>query len=91
MTELLSMALKGGKQERRVIRTVLEGKLWAGNVADAITYLRGLNPRYIKNPEHDLFQVELQNPHYSDRKSIFSPIEIFIFFRPKIDVFSDLM
>ena len=49
MTELLSMALKGGKQERRVIRAVLDGKLWAGNIADAITYLRGLNPKYIKN------------------------------------------
>ena len=49
MTELLSMALKGPKAERHVMRHALDQKLWAGNIDDAKAYLNGLDPKYIKN------------------------------------------
>lgn len=52
MTELLSMALKGAKDARHEIRNVLDRKLWAGNVEDAIIYLRTLDGKFIKNPLH---------------------------------------
>lgn len=50
MTELLSMALKGSKDDRHEIRNALNRKLWAGNVDDAVTYLKSLDPKFIKNP-----------------------------------------
>ncbi len=50
MTELLSMALKGSKDARHEIRNTLNRKLWAGNVDDAVTYLKNLGPEFIKNP-----------------------------------------
>lgn len=49
MTELLSMALKGSKDERSQIRETLDGILWAGNVDDAIAYLQNLPAANIKN------------------------------------------
>ena len=49
MTELLSMALKGAKAERHVIRNVLDRKLWVGNIDDAILYLNNLDEKNIKN------------------------------------------
>ena len=49
MTELLSMALKGSKAERHLLRHELDQKLWVGNIDDAIAYLNGLDPKYIKN------------------------------------------
>ena len=49
MTELLSMALKASKDIRHDMRYALDQKLWAGNIDDAIAYLRGLDAKYIKN------------------------------------------
>ncbi len=49
MTELLSMALKGKKDDRHEIRYVLDGMLWAGNVDDAINYLNTVNKKHVKN------------------------------------------
>ena len=49
MTELLSMALKGPKAERHVLRHELDQKLWAGNIDDAKAYLNELDLKYIKN------------------------------------------
>lgn len=49
MTELLSMALKGSKDERHEIRYVLDRKLWAGNFAAAREYIANLDKKYIKN------------------------------------------
>lgn len=49
MTELLSMALKGPKAERHMLRYELDQKLWVGNIDDAKAYLNGLDPKYIKN------------------------------------------
>ena len=49
MTELLSMALRGSKEDRHDIRYKLDQKLWAGNFDDAKGYLLGLDDKYIKN------------------------------------------
>ncbi len=49
VTELLSMALKGKKEDRHKIRYVLDGMLWAGNVDDAINYLNLLDKKQVKN------------------------------------------
>ena len=49
MTELLSMALKGSKEERHNIRYTLDRKLWAGNFDDAKAYLQNIEEKYIKN------------------------------------------
>lgn len=49
MTELLSMALKGKKEERHEIRRVLDGMLWAGNADDAINYLETMDASHVKN------------------------------------------
>ena len=49
MNELLSMALRGTKEERHNIRYTLDQKLWAGNFEDAKTYLSGLDKKNIKN------------------------------------------
>ena len=51
MTELLSMALKGKKEDRHNIRYVLDQKLWAGNIDDAKAYLSGIEKKNIKNPK----------------------------------------
>ena len=51
MTELLSMALKGAREERHEIRYTLDKKLWAGNFTDAQAYLRGLDKKYIRKKE----------------------------------------
>ena len=51
MTELLSMALKGPKAQRHEIRKHLAGILWAGNVSDAIKYLRSFDDKNIKNAQ----------------------------------------
>lgn len=44
------MALKSSKDARHEIRNALNRKLWAGNVDDASTYLKSLDPKFIKNP-----------------------------------------
>ena len=49
MTELLSMALRGSKEDRHDIRYKLDQKLWAGNFDDAKEYLLELDDKYIKN------------------------------------------
>lgn len=49
VTELLSMSLKGNKEERHNIRYTLDQKLWAGNFDDAKTYLMCLDKKHIKN------------------------------------------
>lgn len=49
MTELLSMALKGSKDERHDIRYTLDRKLWTGNFDDAKAYLLSLEDKYVKN------------------------------------------
>lgn len=49
VTELLSMALKGSKEERHNIRYTLDRKLWAGNFDDAISYLQNIEKKHIKN------------------------------------------
>ena len=49
MTELLSMALRGTKEERHNIRYTLDRKLWAGNFDDAKTYLQNIEKKHIKN------------------------------------------
>ncbi|MBR1722208.1 MAG: hypothetical protein IJ727_06985 [Treponema sp.] len=49
MNELLSMALKGTKEQRHNIRYVLNQKLWAGNFGDAREYLSSLDKKNIKN------------------------------------------
>ena len=49
MTELLSMALKGKKDDRHGIRYVLDGMLWAGNIDDAIKYLSTMDRKHVKN------------------------------------------
>jgi len=49
MTELLSMALKGDKESRHEIRYHLARILWAGNVDDAVVYLRSLEEYNVKN------------------------------------------
>ena len=51
MTELLSMALRGDKGRRREMRRELDGILWAGNVEEAMDYLRTLGPECVKNRE----------------------------------------
>lgn len=49
MTELLSMALKGSKDDRHEIRYLLDRKLWAGNFAAARDYIVNLDKKYVKN------------------------------------------
>ena len=51
MTELLSMALRGSKDERHNIRYTLDRKLWAGNFDDAKNYLQNLERKHIKNQQ----------------------------------------
>ena len=43
------MALKGSKNDRHEIRNALDRKLWAGNVNDAVIYLKNLDHKFIKN------------------------------------------
>ena len=47
--ELLSMAIKGSKDERKKIRLDINSKLWAGNVDDAIFYIKNIDSKYIKS------------------------------------------
>ncbi len=47
--ELLSMAVKGKKDERTRIREEVNQRLWAGNIDDAVSYIRDLPDRNIKN------------------------------------------
>ena len=49
MNELCSMALTGPKDIRREMRYTLDHKLWAGNFEEAMTYLKGIDPKYVKN------------------------------------------
>jgi hypothetical protein len=49
MNELCSMALKGSKDIRHEMRYALDCKLWAGNFEEAMTYLKELAPKYVKN------------------------------------------
>ena len=49
MNELLSMALKGSKEDRHEIRHVLDMKLWAGNFDKAIEYISNIDAKFIKN------------------------------------------
>lgn len=66
LTELLSMALKGPKDARHEIRNILNRKLWAGNVDDAITYLRSLESKFIKDPlrlEDAIQYLERKKPY----------------------------
>ena len=51
MTELLSMALRGDKSRRHEMRRELDSILWAGNVEDAINYLKTIGQEYVKNRE----------------------------------------
>lgn len=51
MTELLSMALRGEKRRRHEMRRELDGILWAGNMGEAINYLRAIGTEYVKNRE----------------------------------------
>ena len=46
------MALKGSKNDRHEIRNALDRKLWAGNVNDAVIYLKNLDHKFIKNTQH---------------------------------------
>ena len=47
--EYLSMALKGGKDEKTAVRNALLGMLWVGNVEDAKNYIRKLDDKLLKN------------------------------------------
>lgn len=38
--EYLSMALRGGKEEKSAVRNALFGMLWVGNVEDSKNYIR---------------------------------------------------
>lgn len=68
MTELLSMALKGSKDDRHEIRNVLDRKLWAGNVNDAVIYLKDLDHKFVKNIQHLEDAIE-----YLERKQPYIP------------------
>lgn len=68
VTELLSMALKGSKEDRHMIRSTLDNKLWAGNVDEAIAYIKALDPAYVKNIHRLMEAVE-----YLERKKPFIP------------------
>ena len=43
------MALRGGKEEKAAVRNALHGMLWAGNVEDAMNYIRKLDDKLLKN------------------------------------------
>lgn len=49
MKELLSMAVKGNKEAKAAMRSVIGRRLWAGNVDDAIDYLEAIPEKSIKN------------------------------------------
>lgn len=61
ITELLSMALKGTKEERHEIRYQLDRKLWAGNFDAAINYISNLDKRHIKNSAKMTEAIEYLN------------------------------
>ena len=68
MTALLSIALKGSKNDRHEIRNALDRKLWAGNVNDAVIYLKNLDHKFIKNTQHLEDAIE-----YLERKQPYIP------------------
>ncbi len=47
--EYLSMALRGGKEEKSAVSNALLGMLWVGNVEDAQNYIRKLDDKLLKN------------------------------------------
>ena len=49
MKEFISMAIKGDKESKRILRNVLDSKLWAGNVDEAISFLKNIPEKKIKN------------------------------------------
>ena len=51
MKEFLSMSVKGNKESKKAIRNVLDRRLWAGNVDDAIDYLKSIPAKSIKNQQ----------------------------------------
>lgn len=62
------MALKGSKNDRHEIRNALDRKLWAGNVNDAVIYLKNLDHKFIKNTQHLEDAIE-----YLERKQPYIP------------------
>lgn len=66
MKDLLSMAVKGNKESKKVIRDVLGRRLWAGNVDDAIDYLQSIPKKNIKNQqwlEEAVDYLKRRKPH----------------------------
>lgn len=63
-SQFLSMGVKGGKEERQTIRKELAAILWAGNVEEAKSYIKGIHKKNIKNQK----QLE-ELVAYLDRKS----------------------
>ena len=63
--ENLSMAIKGKKEERNQIRYEVNKRLWVGNVDDAISYLRSVPQKNIKNQsklEDAIAYIERKRP-----------------------------
>ena len=66
MKEMLSMAVKGSKETKLEIRNTLNRRLWAGNVDEAIQYLRVLPGKSIKNQQRldeAVDYLERRKPH----------------------------
>lgn len=51
MKELLSMAVKGNKEAKTIMRNVIGRMLWAGNVDEATAYLENIPEKSIKNQQ----------------------------------------
>ena len=66
MNELCSMALKGSKEIRHDMRYALDCKLWAGNFDEAMSYLKGIDPKFVKNDrrlEEAIEYLERKKPY----------------------------
>ena len=74
--EYLSMALRGGKEEKSAVRNALLGMLWVGNVEDAQNYIRKLDDKLLKNKgraEEMVGYLERKKDHipcYAMRKAL---------------------
>lgn len=66
MKELLSMAVKGNKEAKASMRNAIGRRLWAGNVDEAVNYLKAIPEKDIKNRQRldeAIDYLERRKPH----------------------------
>ena len=66
MKELLSMAVKGNKEAKASMRNAIGRRLWAGNVDEAVNYLKAIPEKDIKNRlklDEAIDYLERRKPH----------------------------